>query len=107
MDRERFGRNKYALIKNRKLDEIAAENNNELPADIAHAMALLLEHGVLDVGDRPETEFFVMRLKDRYAGPALLTYANHAAAGDIEYATEVNKLSKRAGMAHPNCHTPD
>lgn len=107
MDRERFGRNKYALIKNRKLDEIAAENGNELPANIAHAMALLLEEGVLDVGDRPETEFFVMRLKDRYAGPALLTYANHAAANDIEYAGEVNKLSKRAGMAHPNCKNPD
>lgn len=107
LDQEAKGRNKYALIKNRRLDQLAAENGGELDPKIAHALALLLEQGVLDVGDKPETEFFVMRLKDRYAGPALLTYANHAAAGDIEYANGVNRLSKRSGMSHPNCKTPD
>lgn len=99
--------NKYSLIKNRRVAQLAAENGGEVPPAIAHALALLLEQGVLDLGDNPHTEFFVMRLRDRNAGPALLTYANHAAADDIEYAGEVNKLSKRAGMAHPNCHRPD
>lgn len=107
LDQEALGRNKYALIKNRRLDEIAKENGGELPGDLNAALSTLLEYGALDRGDSPQTEFFVMRLKDRYAGPALLTYANHAAAGDMEYATGVNKLSKRAGMSHPHCKTPD
>jgi len=107
LDRSTRGRNKYALIRNRKLDEIAAKYGGELPAEIAHALALLLQAGVLDVGDSPATEFFVMRLKDRFAGPALSMYSQHAAAVDLEYAKEVSDLSRRAGMSHPLCHNPD
>lgn len=107
LDRERFGRNKYGLIKNRRVDEIMAGNEDYAKLKLQDALTYLKEMGVLDCGDGPETEFFVMRLKDRFAGPALQTYAMHASAHDIEYGTEVNRLSKRAGMAHPCCKLPD
>lgn len=107
MDQESRGRNKYSLIKNRRLDEIAKENGGLLPEAVSDAIETLKSFGALDVGDSPQTEFFVMRLKDRFAAPALHMYAQHAAAVDVEYADGVAKLSKRAGMSHPHCKNPD
>ena len=107
LDCERFGRNKYSLIKNRRVDEIMASSEDYTKMKVQDALQLLKEQGVLDVGDSPETEFFAMRLKDRCAGPALHTYAMHASAFDIEYGTAVAKLAKRAGMSHPFCKNPD
>lgn len=107
LDRTAVGRGKYSLIKNRAIEALAKANNGILPGDVQEAMMVLKREGILDVGDSPSTEFFVMRLKDRFAGPALNTYSQHAAAVDIEYAGEVARLAKRAGMAHPNCKNPD
>lgn len=107
LDRNSNGRGKYALIKNRRLDELRSPDTKELPIDIEQALKTLAEAGVLDVGDSPSAEFFVMRLKDRFAGPALATYSQHAAAVDLEYAHEVSQLAKRSGMAHPLCRNPD
>jgi hypothetical protein len=62
----------------------------------------------VELGDTPETEFFVIKLKDKYAMAALYAYA-HAAEldGEHEWADEVRALAARSGPAHPLCHTPD
>jgi hypothetical protein len=51
--------------------------------------------------------FFVMRLKDRYAGAGLDGYANAASLDDLEYAEEVQEMARRAGPYHPACKRPD
>ena len=62
------GRGKYALLKLRKLDDwLQSGATAEVPAPIREAIALLEREGMLDWGDKPETEFFLIRLKDKYA----------------------------------------
>lgn len=98
--------NKYALVKNRRLEELRASD----PAafDVSMAALLLLAHnGVLDWGCTPETEFFVIRLRDINAAPALRSYAASSWRRDEEYAREVLELSDRSGRNHPNCKEPD
>jgi hypothetical protein len=58
-------------------------------------------------GDTPEDEFFVIKLKDKYAQAALVSYANAAAQDDTEYANEVMEMATRSGPAHPLCKMPD
>ena len=88
-----FGRGKYGLVKNRRLLEIVrpigdshnAKNMDDVSAmKVREAIKLLVEEGVIDWGDTPETEFFVMRLRDKYASGALAQYAS-AARGDGEH----------------------
>lgn len=52
-------------------------------------------------------EFFVIKLKDRYAQAALLAYADAAQAHDPQYAQAVRELASRAGPNHPLCKIPD
>lgn len=100
---------KYALIKVRKLVEFNEPGTAGYMhhASIEAALAILERHGILDWCDTPETEVFVMRLKDKYAGPALYEYAQAASQDDIEYARDVMSLAKRSGSYHPNCRRPD
>jgi hypothetical protein len=63
--------------------------------------------GQVEHGDNPEDQFFVIKLKDKYAQAALLAYANAAAQDDTEYANEVMQLAMRSGPAHPLCKMPD
>lgn len=63
--------------------------------------------GKVEHGDTPEAEFFVIKLKDKYAQDALVAYANAAAQDDTEYANEVMELALRSGPAHPLCKMPD
>lgn len=114
LDRENHpgGRSKYALIKIRKLDELlevipAPRISSPQAIEIQHALRVLEEAGILDWCDTPETEAFVMRLKDKYAGPALYEYAQAASQDDVEYARDVMSLAKRSGSYHPNCRRPD
>lgn len=94
------GRGKYGLIKNRELKD--ADDN------ILRAISVLEDAGLLEWGTTPETEFFVMRLKDRCAGPALHQYAAHAIhLGELEYGREVGDLARRSGEWHPLCKMPD
>ncbi len=75
------GRGKYALIKLREL--------------------------YIDHGDTPDTEFFVIRLKDKYAEAALRAYADAAIIdGESEWGLEVGALAAKAA-AHPNKRKPD
>lgn len=92
------GMGKYALLKLR---------NVEMTADVVAAFDLLQAKGILDWGDKPETEFFVIRLKDMYAAPALHNYAVAAYPNDPEYALEIEHMAERAGSNHPNCKRPD
>lgn len=95
------GRGKYALVLMRKLV-------GDIPPDTAAALDLLQERGLLDFGEAyTEREFFVIRLKDRYAAEALEAYANEAGKADSEYADEIREMADRAGPASRFCKVPD
>lgn len=98
--------NKYALIKNRRLEELRASDPASFERSMA-ALLLLVDAGVLDWGCTPDTEFFVMRLKDINAEAALRSYAASAHSTDKEYAKEVFDLACRSGRNHPDCKIPD
>jgi hypothetical protein len=84
------GRGKYAILNLRNLD----------PEDP------VFSSDAIDYGDRPETEFFVIKLKDKYASAALQAYAVAARADDPEYADDVMKLAYKADL-HPDKKKPD
>ena len=76
------GRGKYALLNLRK---------NKI------------EWGCVDDPD----EFFVIKLRDRYAKEALEAYANAVRSADPEFAEQVIELAMRAGPDSPYCKEPD
>jgi hypothetical protein len=80
-------RGKYAVIKLRD-----ATIRTEYP----QGGALLIDQECVDFGDTPETDFFVIRLKDKYAAAALAAYAGAAMRDDPEYALDVLNLAKAA-----------
>ena len=103
------GMGKYALLKLRKLDEFReSEPFGEIPSTILTALEVLEAYGILDRGRAgTEAEFFVIRLKDKYAGDALGSYALAAMEDDREYAYEIAEMAARAGMNSPWCKAPD
>ncbi len=71
----------------------------------------------IEFGNTDEDEFFVIKLKDRFAAPALKAYAEsveqygneiggHGGLDMHEYATEIFELASRA-EDHPCQKTPD
>jgi hypothetical protein len=54
-----------------------------------------------------ENEFFVLKLKDKYAQAALNAYVEAVGDDDPEYAAEVKELADRAGEDSPWCKEPD
>lgn len=104
------GRGKYALLKLRKLDDFTHPNDpfQEVAKPVADAIKTLEESGILDWGiEGTESEFFVIRLKDKYAQGALHQYAIDAYPDDREYALEVEGMASRAGRDSPFCKKPD
>lgn len=93
------GRGKYALLKLRRQPE-------PFSVDVQIAAEKLKAAGLLDFGDEPDTSFFVIRLKDKYAAPALAAYALAAYRDDPEYGLDVLNLAKEAAE-HPNQKSPD
>lgn len=97
------GVGKYALInmrRYRKLDYVDAREASDM-------LARLDALGVIDKGARGDSdEFFVIKLKDKYAPAALHAYANAAADDDPEFSTEVTALAVRAEH-HPDKKQPD
>ena len=87
---------KYALIKLRVAK----------PTIYTDLQQALIPLKALDMGDTDDTHFFVIRLKDKYAAPALLAYAEAAAKDDPEYAAEIMELARLA-ETHLNKHIPD
>jgi hypothetical protein len=98
--------NKYGLIKNRELEK-TRDSTGHFPSKIADALLVLIDAGILDWGATPDTEFFVVRLKDKHAGKGLYAYANSAMADDLEYGRDVMALAARSGPKHPFCKKPD
>lgn len=99
------GMGKYALILMRPFRTQPDEVSGNTIAPRA-AIMLLDSVKMLDMGDKPDTEFFVIRLKDKFAGPALLAYSMAAReAGDTEWADEVFRLAEKAAN-HPNKQQP-
>ncbi len=93
-------RGKYAVLKLRR-------QTKGFSPDLQVAAQKLRDAGLLDFGDDPEKEFFVIRLRDIYAEPALAAYAQAAKAdGETEYAKDISALAQRA-REHPHKHKPD
>ncbi|MCF8533856.1 MAG: hypothetical protein K9G48_12690 [Reyranella sp.] len=102
------GQGKYFLILNRQLQAMRTGTFGDLPPDIAAALQLLKDNGLIDEGETgSEGEYFVLRLRDFYARPALLEYALAASAEDPEYGNEVLEMANRAGARSPFCKRPD
>jgi hypothetical protein len=98
----RNGRGKYALIKLRvgwpKLWPVFS---------FLSIPKMLVPEAAVDFGDTPDSEFFVIRLKDKYAQPALEAYAIAARFdGEQEYANEVAVLAIQA-RNHKGKKKPD
>lgn len=91
-------RGKYALIKLRQ-SEITPER-------CCGPEIIPVETSAIDFGDTEDSDFFVIRLKDKYAAKALKAYAEAAAADDLQYADEVYELAYKASN-HPNRRMPD
>lgn len=95
---------KYALVLCRRLRELSSDERT----DAERALGVLERLGVIDEGAaHSASEFFVIRLKDKYAGAALQSYADEASIDDPEWAAEVEKLVGRAGRCSPYCKSPD
>lgn len=95
------GKGKYALINLRKLP-----GDPRTPADLAAAILAnpeCVEFGAVGAPD----EFWPIKLKDRFAEPALQAYADAAQSVDPEFAAQVRELASRSGTNHPHCKTPD
>ena len=100
------GRGKYALLLLRKL--ALCEGGTTFNNAIEQAVQTLDEAGLIDWGIvGTDREFFLMRLKDKYAEDGLLAYAKAAAVDDLEYAGEVQDMANRAGTNSPFCKRPD
>lgn len=100
------GRGKYALVLMREIPEPHPATARQVRA-IEGAIDTLNHEGCLDYGDAPDNEFFVIRLKDKYAGAALRAYSNAAwLDGQKEWSCEVEQLAIRAEK-HPRSKRPD
>lgn len=95
------GKGKYALINMRKIEGDPRTAEDLAAAILAHPEAV--EFGTAGTPG----EFFVIKLKDEHAQAALDAYAQSAAAQDIQYAAEIERLAARSGSNHPNCKRPD
>ncbi len=84
------GKGKYALVKLR----VAGVGGVVKLDDGTECGVIPL--AAIDYGDTPETEFFVIRLKDKYAASALLQYAKDAGLDDPEYASEIMRLAEKS-----------
>lgn len=94
------GRGKYALIKLRDTDAPLEMVKRAVTPDRLAPLPV-------DLGDTPETEFFVIRLKDKYAAPALHAYADAVLKdNDIDYAFDIRCLANRSSRC-TNKRNPD
>ena len=95
------GKGKYALVNLRKIG--GDPRTHEEMADAIKASPQSIEFGFVGAAD----EFWLIKLKDKYAAAALAAYANAAEAEDPEYAAQVRDMVKRAGPSSPFCKSPD
>ena len=101
------GRGKYAIVNLREIERIGGIAHGHNP-DIAYALRILETNGLIEYGNvGTENEFFVLKLKDKYADATLARYAAVASSDDPEYANDVAAMAARSGLNHPNCKRPD
>lgn len=99
------GRGKYGLILNRKL---ALAADTAAGADVNEAICILEAAGIIEWGEEgTASEFFVVKLRDQYAGSTLSVYGTMATHDDPEYGHDVLRLADRAGSRSPFCKKPD
>jgi len=99
-------RGKYGVVRMLRLPDDPGAR-----ADVDYALRTLEHHGMVEWGEpKTEGEFFVLMLKDVYAGPALQAYVlamADDAAGDVQYGIDIAELMGRAGVNSPFCKRPD
>lgn len=102
------GRGKYAIVNLREIERIGGIAHGHNP-DIAHALRILETNDLIEYGEvGTENEFFVIKLKDRYARCALHAYADEARRDqNTEYSDDVTEMALRSGTHHPHCKRPD
>lgn len=99
-DINKSGKGKYALIKLR-----AIPGDPRTPQELA--AAILANPECVDFGEEgSDSEFFVMRLKDRSAPSGLKGYASDARHYDMDYALAIESMAQRAER-HPGRKKPD
>ena len=103
LDRNRNtdGTGKYALVLLRRTGPLVLTNlqgHNE--------RYYVLNERSIDKGITPDTEFFVLRLKDKHAAAALYAYAESIEAEDPQFSLEVRDLAVKS-EEHPNRQAPD
>jgi hypothetical protein len=98
------GQCKYAVI---RMDKAPSPGSNE-GILLENALTALTALGLLE-NPRPgeQEEFFLVKLKDINALPALRAYAESAWLSDSELAEDVYALANRAGANSPWCRKPD
>lgn len=95
------GKGKYALINLRKVD-------GDPRTAIEMAAAIVAKPDALQLGIVGEPdEFWLIKLKDKYAAAALQAYADAAQADDPEYANQVREMVQRSSQNSPFCKAPD
>lgn len=96
---------KYALIRLDKLRSLFFDVDivDNLTSPIAQISSKNIELGLVGEQD----EFFVLKLKDKYAKVALEAYANAVRVDDPEYASQIDDLISRASENSPFCKDPD
>lgn len=100
------GMGKYAVVNLRKFN--AMTEGSEQRREVRIALEALQSAGVLELGCVGEPdEFFLIKLKDRFAAPALLAYAEAIDGDDSEFAGEVRDMAMRSGTHNPHCKMPD
>ena len=102
-------RGKYAII-NFRTDVKGFEGWQSALTNICRnrlQMFTVVPREAVELGESLETEFFVIKLKDKYAQAALTAYATAAAEDDEEYAQEIRALATRSGPNRPLCKKPD
>lgn len=101
------GLGKYALLKLRNYPKPDAPGRES----VDQALSVLSQAGMLDMGYvGTESEFFLMRLKDKYSLKALLAYQRAVCDDeptDTEYAQEILDMANRAGPNSQWCKKPD
>jgi len=96
------GKGKYLLINCRKMDKAPAKT-----------LVKMKEYYLIPVeaveGGAPGEidEFFLIKLRDRHALPALEAYSESIKPIDPEFAEEISQLAARSGRFSPFCKDPD
>lgn len=106
------GLQKYAAINLRKLNQLAPApgTSQRWAPEVEAALKTLSDVGVLEWAvraSRMTDEFFLIKLKDKHAMAALMSYSHCIRKDDLEFSEQVRELALRSGPMHPLCKNPD